>query len=340
MQEIQEYSLADISIICPDCGLAFATNLLVAMPAITPHDVIEADLHRVLPISIRSAMIAVCPECNYAAWKTTFGKCKIKPEFLLKEKEIDPAKKYALAIKSGRNKNLHALDLAFLALNGTWCAREAGQTDELWLELAAHEHQRAFNENAELIDGYTHLVMAEIWRQLKVFDKAIYEYKLALADNSMLPELVNHQMYLASKNVSSATALPTYLVSQLFPEDTLNFDPQLLQIEEEPIVIREENIQVAQVAQTQMYFSEAMNPDAYYIEPEIAQNSNKSKTIKVETKNDKFPELIIDGLDSHSHIHKAKPKIIVPDYTQAINQVENFLNYSYQPGWTGFSKAN
>lgn len=219
MEALQtEFKLKDIVVICRSCGLAFATSALVEIPPISDLDHVEADLHRVLPdVSIRAALVAVCPDCHYAAWTSTFRRVPLKVE-LVTRSECPPTQKFALAVKSGRDNNLHPLDLAFIALNGCWAARESGESDDLWLELAAFEHARGLADNplSPEEDGLGHLMMAEIWRQSKQFERAVRHYELALRDDTVPKELIVRQRMLAKNSHSAPTLLPAAMVRQVF----------------------------------------------------------------------------------------------------------------------------
>lgn len=214
----QEFKLKDIVVVCRSCGLAFATSALVEIPPISDLDQVEADLHRVLPDpAYRAALIAVCPDCHFASWTSTFRRVGLKVEVVMRS-ECPASQKFALAVKSGREANMHPLDLAFIALNGCWAAREAGEPDDLWLELAAFEHARGLADNPLSCeeDGLGHLMMAEIWRQLKQFDRAVRHYELALKDDTVPKELIVRQRMLAKNGHSAPSMLPAAMVRQVF----------------------------------------------------------------------------------------------------------------------------
>ncbi len=213
-----DFKLKDIVVICRSCGLAFATSALVEIPPISDLDQVEADLHRVLPnADLRAALIAVCPDCHFASWTSTFTRVPLKVN-VVPRSECPAAQKYALAVKTGRDNNMHPLDLAFIALNGCWAAREAGEPDDLWLELAAFEHARGLADNplSAEEDGLGHLMMAEIWRQLRQFDRAIRHYDLALKDHSVPKDLITRQRMLAQNSHSAPTSLPAAMVREVF----------------------------------------------------------------------------------------------------------------------------
>lgn len=214
------YVLKDIAVICLGCSVTFVTSCLTAVPPVTEYDAVEADMHRVLPDAcLRGALIAVCPECGFASWTAKLKRSSINPEILPEPMVIEHSKKYALAVKTGRARHLDALDLAYIAVNGLYCAREAGEDAELWLELAAYEQRRGMG--GELLlppTGPDHLIMAELYRQLKNFDQALIEYDLALADEDMPKELIAQQKMLTAAGNSDPTILPPFLVRIVFPD--------------------------------------------------------------------------------------------------------------------------
>jgi hypothetical protein len=191
------------------------------LPPVTEDDAVEADLHRVLPdAEMRAALIAVCPHCGYAGWTVKFVRSTINPEILPDAKQIEHAKKFALAVKEARKRDLNPLDIAWIAINGLYCTREADEPHELWLELAAYEQNRGMTEDYLIPDsnGQDHLIMAELWRQLKSFDRALSEYEMASKDDFIPAELIKHQMMIAKQGDWSPTLLPPYLVRLVFPE--------------------------------------------------------------------------------------------------------------------------
>lgn len=222
--EIDGFVLADTFLTCPYCQLAFHSRVLQSAPSVKPGDKVEADLHRVLPSAeIRAAMLAVCPDCAYCAWTTRFTSYRLKAKLVPAAPSIEPTKKFALAIKWAREERIHALDLAFIALNGLWCARENGEDTELWLKLLADAHEKgikAFDQPADK-DGYSHLVMGEIWRQSGQFDKAINEYRKAQTDPTINKSLINQQTMLAFRKDKEPALLSDDLIAELFPLDEL-----------------------------------------------------------------------------------------------------------------------
>lgn len=219
-RDIDGYKLRDCIVVCPECTAPFFTTRLEDAPLISSLDIVEADLHRVYPDpEIRASLLALCPICKYCTWifglETYQSDLADAPESSF----VSPSKKFAMAVKSARAKNIHSLDVAYLALNGLWCAREAGESDEVWLELAAYEHQKGLQDHAARPqdDGLSHLMMGELWRQLKQFDAAVEEYKLALLDPTLHHEIAQHQIDLCSRQQFMPTALPARITTAIFP---------------------------------------------------------------------------------------------------------------------------
>jgi hypothetical protein len=218
MQVIKEFSIQPTSVVCPACNSIFATPGLVTMPNVTPDTLIEADLHRVLPdAAIRAALVAMCPACSYTWWITAFRPHLFKPGLVPPTPIIDSPKKFAHAVLTGRQNGAHSLDLALLALNGCWCAREAGQPHERWLELAGGELEKALRDvqwNGNR--SYYHYVMGEVCRQSGDFKGAVNQFNL-VGPESMLPkELVERQKVQSISGDSKPAALPPHLVELLF----------------------------------------------------------------------------------------------------------------------------
>src|SRR5579883_388129 len=205
--QTEDFILKDCTVVCSECKSLFATRILQDLPPVHESDIIEADLHRVLPDpGLRGALIAVCPYCQYAAWAGSFTGSLIRPDILLPQTQWQSSRKFALAVKHARNKGLHPLNTAYIALNGLYCARESGESDDSWLELCVYEQSRGLQSNE--ITGESavdHLVMAELWRQISSFERAIAEYKRAAAYNTLPEDLIRHQIMLSQASVYSPT---------------------------------------------------------------------------------------------------------------------------------------
>src|SRR5437868_11685596 len=119
MQQLEGFVLKDRSVVCPECRIVFAVRALVDLPPVTDADIIEADMHRVLPLAgLRAAMIAVCPECNYADWVPKFPVSIINPLLVMPAADVPHSSKFAMAVKYAREKNIHLLDIAYIAIIG------------------------------------------------------------------------------------------------------------------------------------------------------------------------------------------------------------------------------
>jgi len=230
MQVIQEFVINDTSVVCPACNTVFATPNLAKMPNITRDSLIEADLHRVLPDpNIRAALVAMCPACIYTWWMSAFAPHYILPQLVPESPEIELPKKFAHAVLSGRQNGSHSLDRALLSLNGCWCAREAHlasgtlgseeyvTTNHRWLTLAVQELDAALRDPEW--DGNRsryHYMMGEMLRQLGQFDAAVKEFNV-VDRRSMLPrQLVEHQKTLAVAMNAEPTALPPFIIEEIF----------------------------------------------------------------------------------------------------------------------------
>ncbi len=221
---IDGFELEQAVVLCPECQTPFSTEIVVHVRKANSSDVIEADMHRVFnDAELRAALLSCCPNCRYCGWASTFKPFPLKPELIRLQAKIEASKKYALAVKWAREKKVHSLDIAFIALNGLWCAREAGEPDNLWLELAIYEHEKGVSQSPSCPqdDGMTHLIMGELYRQHKDFDKALAEYELALQDESISKEILRHQAMLAKRGQYGITALPLKIARNYFEiEDT------------------------------------------------------------------------------------------------------------------------
>jgi hypothetical protein len=244
MQYTEGFVLRECSIVCPECKSVFATRVLQDLPPVTESDTIEADLHRVLPHpGLRAALISVCPFCNYADWATKFGPSKINPALVEPAQDIQHSRRFAMAVKHARAKELHPLDIAYIALNGLYCAREAGELADSWLELCVYEQSRGLHPDVVLSEtGTDHLIMAELWRQTRCFDRAVAEYQKASEDPTISPELIRHQIMIARAGDSSPTVLPPWMVRIIFPEAAdLAMDVSIQQRQDTPIVLVQPN---------------------------------------------------------------------------------------------------
>lgn len=222
MQRIEDFQLSQTHVMCPSCDQLFMTPQLDHMPLITPDTPIETDLHRVLPNgAVRASLVGSCGGCGYSWWITAFKlETKLNRELTADEysmERIQYPRKFANAIVTGREAHAHPRELALLAANGAWCAREAGLPHERWLDLAAQEMEKALSEATWTSNrGYYHYMMGELCRQLKDFQAAVKHFDHAFLQSRLPKELVCRQKVQAIAADASATRLPPYLVEQIF----------------------------------------------------------------------------------------------------------------------------
>lgn len=218
MQVIKEFTLRQVTVVCPACNSLFCTPTLESMPNITPESIVEADFHRVLPDpAIRAALVAICAACGYTWWITAFARHLFKPKLVPATPVIDYAKKFAHAVLTGRKEKAHVLDLALLALNGLWCAREAGQSPERWLDLAGQEMERALlDESWHGNREYYNYLMGEICRQAQDFKGAVKNFCRVGVRSMLPPELIERQKMMAIAGNHEPVVLPAHLVQALF----------------------------------------------------------------------------------------------------------------------------
>ncbi|MBY0357758.1 MAG: hypothetical protein K2W82_07135 [Candidatus Obscuribacterales bacterium] len=341
-RNISGFIFKDYAAVCPECkGVSF-TERLIDMPLISSEDRVEADLHRVYPDArIRASLLGHCPVCNHCSWLQDFALMEVVQESTQAESSIAPSKKFALAVKSARAKNIHPLDIAYLAINGLWCAREAGESDELWLELAAYEHHKGMKEHTAPPekDGFSHLMMGELWRQLKQFEAASEEFKLALLDANIPREIPQHQLILCQKQDFSPTALPAYLINDLYPVSSYNEANGIKQnIQEDefapPVRRPSQNISpVAPTAELDELANGNDNDDVSNQIPEILPEtqaepveSEEDLALAFSAKNESLPEFNIDD-PAAAILNEAE---VVNDRSDVIARVENYLSFSRQ----------
>jgi tetratricopeptide (TPR) repeat protein len=222
MQLLEEFTLRQAIVVCPTCNVSFCTPQLTHMPIITASTPVETDLHRILPNgAIRAALVGFCRGCGYAWWITSFKTKALLPDTLTADEysmeRLQYPRKFASAFVTGKKIDASARELALIALNGGWCARETGLGTDRWLELAAEELERALADKSTIGNrGYYHYIMGEIYRQLKDYEKAISHFNRVNYHSRLPRELVLRQKVQATAGDSSATRLPPYLVELLF----------------------------------------------------------------------------------------------------------------------------
>ncbi len=220
-----EFVINDTSIVCRACDYPFATPNLEKMPNLTPESLVEADLHRVITNpAVRGSLVAVCPACTYSWWISAFRPHHFVPDLLVPAPPVDYSKKFGVAIVSGRKQGEPLLDMAILAMNGYWCAKEEvaaglGLEAEIgrWLKLAVRELKAAMEHASWQANTsrYTY-ILGELLRQMGDFHGAFSCFQ-KVDRKSLLPsELVEHQMNMAKEGKAQPTLLPARLVDQIF----------------------------------------------------------------------------------------------------------------------------
>jgi hypothetical protein len=192
------------------------------MPIITAETPVETDLHRVLPNgAIRAALIACCKDCGYAWWITAFKTKAVLPDELSADEysleRLQYPRKFANAFVTGKKNRSSRRELGLIALNGAWCAREAGLGHDRWLELAAEEMEKALEEKTIGGNvGYFHYILGEIYRQLKHYDQALSHLSRVTFQSRLPRELIMRQKVQTISGDPAPTRLPAYLVETLF----------------------------------------------------------------------------------------------------------------------------
>lgn len=222
MQILEEFTLRQAIVACPVCEKSFCTPQLTNVPIVTAGSPVETDLHRILPNgAIRASLVGCCRECDYAWWITSFKTKGLLPESLTADEysleRLQYPRKFASAFMTGKNNGASAGELALIALNGGWCAREAGLVNNSWLELAAEELEKSLADKTMNGNrGYYHYILGEIYRQLNQFEKALGHYNRVNYFSRLPRELVLRQKVQATAADGNPTRLPAYLVETLF----------------------------------------------------------------------------------------------------------------------------
>jgi hypothetical protein len=223
---IKFFKLRQITVTCPLCETVFATYEMVRMPIMTRDTPVEADLHRILPDpELRSNLLAMCPNCVYTYWLTSFAPHYFLPQVVPDSPPVEPSKKFAHAVHSARKVNNHALDRAVLALNGYWCSREEDMDairgleggGEKFLRLAKVELTAALSDNdwAGNRSRYNY-VMAEILRLLGEFPQALEFYRMVDRKSGLPFELVDRMQRFAQDGNKNPIRLPPHIVEAIF----------------------------------------------------------------------------------------------------------------------------
>lgn len=212
------FKLRQISVKCPSCETPFATFELARTPAVTAQTPMEADLHRVLPDAhLRAALIAMCPSCIYTWWLTSFQEFHLLPQVVADSPPVSPSKKFAHAVHSGRQFEVHAVDQAVLALNGYWCSREEGMDGKKFLQLAKVQLIQALADNdwSGNRSRYAY-ILGEVHRLLGEFGEARFRYEQVDKMAGLPLELVDRMTMFAANGNNNPVRLPPHMVEAIF----------------------------------------------------------------------------------------------------------------------------
>jgi hypothetical protein len=228
-QVIEDFVLQTVSVQCPDCEVVFATDALAHTPNMTKDTPVETDLHRILPHpALRAALIAMCPACLYTSWFSAFIEDPLVPFLAVAPAEVAFSKKFAHAVLTGRKVGAHYLDRALFALNGSWCAREAGESSEKWLELAGQELEAALEDDSWTGNRSRYqYIMGEICRLVGDFHGAVRHYNQVDRKSQLPKTLVDHQRQEAINGNSRPVQLPPEYVEAIFFPKPINLDELL-----------------------------------------------------------------------------------------------------------------
>jgi hypothetical protein len=207
------------------------------MPNMARETPVEADLHRILPdAALRSNLLAMCPNCVYTYWLTSFAQHYFLPQVVPDSPPVAPSKKFAHAVQSARKVNNHSLDRAVLALNGYWCAREESFDQatsvlspdnvavggEKFLKLAKVELTAALADNEWSGNrSRWNYVMAETLRLLGEFGQAAEFYQLVDRKSGLPYELVERMQRFATEGNKNPVRLPPHIVEAIFVPPTI-----------------------------------------------------------------------------------------------------------------------
>lgn len=214
---IKFFKLRQLSLVCPDCETVFASFELARTPPVERNTPVETDLHRVLPDpELRAALLATCPNCLYTWWLSSFSEHHFLPQLVPDAPPLEPSKKFAHAVQTGRKKNVHFLDRGVLALNGYWCSREEGKDGEKFLKLAKLELTSALADETWFGNRPRYnYILAEVLRLSGEFAEADKYYQQVKGAN--LPrEMVEKMRSFAASGNKAPVRLPPHLVEEIF----------------------------------------------------------------------------------------------------------------------------
>ncbi len=216
--QANDFIIQDINVNCPACQQCFATPSNMFMAEMTKDTPVAADLHRILPYAaVRAALIAMCPYCLYTWWISAFSPDYSLSKMVLATPVIEHSKKFAHAVLTGRNIEAHSLDKALLALNGYWCAWEAGQDSQKWLELSIRELGDALaDQDWQGNRARYHYILAELLRSAGDFAEAVKHYDCVDVSAKLPGALISQQRNRALAQNSAQAILAAEFVEEIF----------------------------------------------------------------------------------------------------------------------------
>lgn len=214
----EDFTLGVANAQCPACAAIFSTPVVLKVCPISPDTAIETDLHRVYSSSLlRAARMGMCNACGYAWWLRAFH---ILSPTLAQAQVCPPEqalKKFGNALVTGRQQKVNHLELALIALNAAWCARDGALPSAHWLALATEELSAALkNPSSRLDRGFYHFLAGELLRLAGDFRGSVQHFQKSAAGRRLPENLIIRQTVQALAADASHTRLPEYLVEALF----------------------------------------------------------------------------------------------------------------------------
>ncbi len=212
------FKLRQLTLVCPACQTVFATFELARTPPVAADTPMETDLHRILPdAQLRAALLATCPNCIYTWWLSSFREHHYLPQIVPDSPPLEPSKKFAHAVQTGRKSGVSLLDRAVLALNGYWCAREQGAETIKFLKLAKVELAGALADQSWVGNRSRYnYIEGEVCRLLGEFEEADKYYALVDKSSGLPAELITKMRSFAASGNKNPIRLPPHLVQVIF----------------------------------------------------------------------------------------------------------------------------
>ncbi len=212
------YRLKDKTLICNQCSLTFCTRAVESIPPIEKESRIETDFHRILPDGeFRAAQLATCPYCTYTWWTKDFAPAGTFPLTEIDAPQVAPWRKFGHAVLSGRLHEYSSIEIAYVALNGFWCAKECFAPADKLLELAKKEFENALaDESWRGYRGNHFYQLAEILRYSGDFHAAVKYYMLVDSDARIPEELLTHQIRMAKMGDRRSIIMPPHLIEEIY----------------------------------------------------------------------------------------------------------------------------